>query len=160
MVVAFKHRLHDNDWYDMLISWWTDSEFIHTQIIFPNGKVGSSWMDTGVAFKTMRETIIYPFHYTFVAIPEGALDEQKVYDYVASRRGQKFDMKGAILATAVPYAIGGRNRWHCSEVSFSALKNGGLRTKVWNRPPESISPQNLFDILTKENQYPILKSYN
>ena len=100
MIVVFKYRTHDNDLIDQLISFWTRSRFIHSQILFTNGQVGSSWMDTGVAFKTRRATMIYPFLYEYVQIPNGQIDEQATYGYIEKRLGEKFDMKGAIMATA------------------------------------------------------------
>ena len=144
MIVAFKHNTHDNDIIDTFITIWTNSKFIHSQIIFSNGEVGSSWMETGVAIRTIEDTVTYPYLYTFVEV--NGLDEQKVYDYIKLHEGETFDMMGS----AFPF-LNREDKWHCSEILFSALKNGGLKS---NMKAHKVYPQHLYDILiNRENNY-------
>lgn len=168
MIVAFKHKEHDDDNIDLLISTVTASNFIHAQIIFSNGLIGSSWMDTGVSLRTIDKVMIYPSLYTYVIIPvqievEGKnntstsignhiINENLVYEFFLNNLGKPFDMKGAMLLSIFPISRN-KNKYHCSEVCIEALKYGGMKTKYNSIPSESISPGKLFKILTPNIKY-------
>ena len=148
MVVAFKHMLHDNDLIDTFISLWTGTKFIHAQVIFSDRMAGSSWIDTGVTFKTEEETVIYPFLFTFVEIPTKKANEQMAREFIESQLNKPFDMHGAVLSTAFPHHIPGRRQWHCAEISFGALRAGGLLEEYKDVPPSSVTPGKLYDMVT------------
>ena len=148
MIVAFKHREHDDDALDLLISTLTLSKFIHTQIIFSNGLVGSSWIKEGVAIKTINDVVTYPSLFTYVKIKDDKVDEKLVYDFFLANLGIPFDMKGAMLLAIIPYFEINENKYHCSKVCFEALKYGGMKTKYNNTQSVKVSPSKLFKILT------------
>ena len=50
-----------------------------------------------------------------------------------------------------------RNNWYCSDIVFAALIKGGLKTKFNYLNYIAISPQKIYDILTKEKGYPVVK---
>jgi len=156
VIVAFKHMVHDNDLIDTFISLWTKSKYIHAQIIFPNGMVGSSWMEMGVALRPLEDVIIYPFYFDYVIIEDKQMDEEKAYRFIQSEYGKKFDMRGAMLSTTFPYTVHNRNKRHCSELSFSALRKGGILKKYEDVPAESVSPQRLFTMLKDEGKYTVV----
>lgn len=148
MIVAFKHRRHDDDFIDLLISTLTVSNFIHAQIIFSNELIGSSWMDTGVALRTIDDVITYPSLFTYVIIKNDKIKEQLVYDFFLNNIEKSFDMKGAILSFILPISRD-NDKYHCSEVCFEALQYGGMKTKYNSIPSVNISPGKLFKILTQ-----------
>ena len=148
MVVAFKHRAHDDEFIDLIISTLTASKFIHAQIIFSNGMVGSSWIDRGVALRTINDVIEYPSLFTYVEIKDDKINEDLVYEFFLNNIGKSFDMKGAMLLAILPVTRD-KDKYHCSESIFEALKYGGMESKYNSLPSESVSPSKLYKILTR-----------
>jgi len=148
MTICFKYNVHDNDIIDTYITLWTNSKYIHAQIIFSNGEVGSSWIDTGVAFKTTDETIIYPYLFSYIKVEIDEISEMKMHKFIEGQLGKKFDMLGSLI----PF-VNRKDRWHCSELCYQTLKEGGVINN--DTPAEKITPQNLYDIL-KEKGYNII----
>jgi hypothetical protein len=139
--------MHDNSWLDTIDCLGTGSSISHVQIIFSNGEVGGAWTKTkGVAFRTMQDTIIYPFLYDYIKVDD--LDEQATYDFIARHEGEPFSIGGAWASVAT----GKRQAWHCSDIVYSALKAGGLRTEH-DLPAPFTSPKRVYEILLKENNY-------
>lgn len=147
MIVIFKHLAHDNHWIDAIISVGTNSKYIHSQINFSNGMAGSSWMEFGVTFRTLDNTMIYPFLFDYVDLTNTDIDEQKTFNFMLSQIGKEFSIPGAVMATMFPRLIRNRNKWHCTEIVYAALIYGGLNTEA--RAAVSVTPGQLFDILQK-----------
>lgn len=154
MTLCFKHKLHDNDFIDLLISTWTKSKYIHTQILFSDGIVGGAWMETGVAFRPKEEVLEFPEYFTLVNMQNTEVNEQIVYEFIEKEIGKEFDMKGAIISTAIPSIRALRDKWHCTEIVYAALVAGGM--PICEFPPEAVTPQRLFDHLTK--RYKLIKA--
>lgn len=140
MKIGFKHKNHDNDLASYIISAWTRSKYIHSQIMFSNGQVGSSWKSHGVAFKSVPEAIQYPEHFTFIDLTNTPIDEWMVYDFIQSQLGNDFDMR-AIISTILPIR-GSLNKWQCSELVYSSLVWGGM-TPV-DIAPQAMTPAKLY----------------
>lgn len=156
MTVAFKHLAHDSTTIDLVTSLISGSKYAHVQIIFSNGEVGGAWRGIGeVALRPINDVITYPFLYDYVEVDE--IDEMAVYDYIKQRLGEKFDMVSSISYIVLPI---NKDKWHCSSIVFSALLEGGLKTKYDYLPAEAISPEKIYNILTKENGYKQLKNDN
>jgi len=158
MIVAFRQLEHDAKWINKLESLWTNSIFTHAQIIFSNGDIGGSWMDTGVAFKTIKEVIVYPFLWTYIKIKCDNENEQLAYDFMKSKLGSSFDNTSYLLYyTKIPWLYRRKHAEFCSGFVFQALVNGGMIKKQSYLKYESVSPQNLYDILLKEDNCKLLK---
>lgn len=156
MIVAFRHLKHDNTRLDKIDSFFTNSKYVHVQIIFSNEQVGGAWIKTGcVMFRTTKDTITHPQLYTYVVIDDNKINETKTYNYIKSRQGQKFSITGSFANILTPYKE--RNQWYCSNIIFASLIEGGLKTKLNYLNYLAISPQKIFDILTKEKGYPVVK---
>lgn len=156
MVVAFRHLHHNNSLLDAIDCLATGSKYAHVQIMFSNGQVGGAWNDDkGVSFKTIRSTVIYPYLYDYVPINDDSIDEKKTYDYIASHLGENFSIAGSVASTLLPF--GRKYGWHCGDLAFAALRKGGLKTKYRYVPSEMVSPQRIYDILTKELKYKPVK---
>jgi len=153
MIVAFKHLAHDNSLLDIVTSLISGSKYAHVQIIFSNGQVGGAWIGIGeVALRPINDVITYPFLYDYVKINDNEIDEIMTYDFIEQRLGEKFSIIGAFTAK--------ENEWHCSSFIFSALLAGGLKTKYDYLPAEVISPEKIYNILVKENNYKQLRNDN
>lgn len=156
MIVAFKNLAHDNNnLVDTVTSLISGSKYAHVQIVFSNGEVGGAWRGIGeVALRPINDVITYPFLYDYVQINDNEIDEMEVYNYIEQRLGEKFDMIKAISYIVLP--DDNKDKWHCSSIVFSALLEGGLKTKYDYLPAEAISPEKIYNILTKENGFEII----
>jgi len=146
VIVAFRHLEHDNSFLDTIDCLVTGSNLAHVQIIFSNGQVGGAWLKSGVRFRTIDDTIIYPFYYNYVEVNN--LNERRTYNFIRQKSGQKFNIPQSFLSAVLPVP----RKWHCSDIIYSALLEGGLKTKN-PLPSQLTSPQRIYDILMIENGY-------
>lgn len=155
MIVAFRHLEHDNTILDRIDSFFTNSKYVHVQIIFSNDQIGSAWLKTGkVSFRNEKDTIAYPKLYTYVVINDNRISETKTYNYIKSKLGQKFNIPLSFSYMLAPYKE--RKYWYCSNIVFASLIKGGLKTKLDYLNNIAISPQKIYDILTIEKKYPVV----
>ena len=155
MIIAFRHLAHDNTVLDTIDSLFTNSNYVHVQIIFSNCQVGGAWIKKGVQFRSISNTITYPFLWDFVEVND--LNEAKVYQHIQSKLGEKFSILGSFGMRLFP--VRKKNMWYCSDIVFSSLLAGGLKTKLSYLNSIAISPQKIYDILIKENNYKLVR-YN
>ena len=93
-MIAFKHYQHDGkDFYHQLMKTFLRSEFIHCELVFSDGKVGSSNEFTGVnIFKEDRSR--NPLYWEYYEIPW--YYEAETRKYVARKVGKPYNWAGVL----------------------------------------------------------------
>ena len=144
MILAFKHKRHDNDFTGHLISLWTGYDYTHAQIVFSDNMVGSSWKD-GVQYKRFQDVIINPRLFKFIEIDNS--EERKVREFINSQLGKPFDWYGILLSQVLPLKRDHPHSWFCSEIVVAALQQAYPESFLNRYHPASISPGKLMNIM-------------
>lgn len=150
MILAFKHKHHDNDLTGHLISLWTGYDYTHAQIVFSDNMVGSSWKD-GVQYKRFHDVIKNPSFFKFIEIDNSR--EKEVREFINSQLGKPFDWPGILLSQFLPLKIDDPRSWFCSEIVLTALQRAYPESFLNSFHPASISPGQLLKIIESKQYY-------
>jgi len=150
MYVAFRHLEHSAGTVNTLMSLYTNSKFTHAQIIFSNREIGGAWMNPGVVFKSINDSIIYPWLWSYIDINCSDEKEQLTYDFIKSQIGKPFDSQSYILTEIIPFLNNTKSKWFCSKIVFEAFIYSQIINKNKNLNSNSISPQKLYNVIIEE----------
>jgi len=120
MLVGFKHRFQENDLPGRIIAAYTGSDWIHAELIYPDGVSVSSWASSGgVVARPTRETIKNPHYWEVYDL--GNFDTSGLDSFLRSQIGKGYDWQGVFLTYALPLQKQSWNRWTCAELVYYAL---------------------------------------
>lgn len=144
MILAFKHKRHDNNFFGHLISLWTGYDYIHAQIIFSDYMIGGAWTD-GVQYKKYYDVIKKPRLFKFIEINNS--EEKKVREFINGQLGKPFDWSGILLSQVLLLKRDDQHSWFCSEIVVAALQHAYPESFLNSYHPASISPGKLINIM-------------
>lgn len=143
-MIAFKHYQHDgNDFYAQLMKTFLRSEFIHCELVFSDGKVGSSNEFTGVNIfeEDLKRN---PIYWEFYEIPW--YYEAETRKYVARKVGKPYNWGGVLGSMLYPMGLS-QDGFCCADLCYVALCKSGV--PLPNHDPESVSPNDLRLMIQK-----------
>jgi len=128
--------------YDKLISWWTKSKYIHSELIIDNRWITSN-PETGFSINTVRP-IDYEL-YDIIDLGRVKLTSKHmdvINRWLTSLTGTKYDYLGILMSQFLPLSIDNRNKYFCSELVCKLLQMIGYE-EVINKLPQNMSPADI-----------------
>ncbi len=120
MLVGFENRFHENTLTGAVIAASTGSDWIHTELIYPDGVSVSSWAKKGgVVARPTGETIQKPQYWEVYDL--GKFDTSGLDSFLRTQLGKGYDWQGIFLSYALPLQKQSYNKWTCSELVYYAL---------------------------------------
>lgn len=147
IIVAFKHFRHDNENSDKVISFWTGSDYMHAQLILPDGRCFSAWTSQGVEFRSIEETILFSRLYRYFRL-NVIYDLMAIEQFALSQYGKGFDYQAIYLTQGIPLNLEEKNKWFCSEVTYHVLKEF-TTTPLPSFRPSQVNPGMLLQMVEK-----------
>ena len=133
----------------------TKSEFSHTAIYFPNGRVLEAGFKNGVAFTTLPKFIS---HHSFViAIHIDTNRADKLYRAGQAEEGKDYDLT-AIFGMLANRDWQEDDQWFCSELIAFILKVAGLYLEeIALLDPHAVTPRDIWLLLRRKGIVEVLK---
>ncbi|QIP14695.1 hypothetical protein G8759_19800 [Spirosoma aureum] len=120
MLIGFKNRFHENDLAGVLIAASTGSNWIHTELIYPDGVSVSSWAQTkGVVARPTTETLRNPTYWEVYDL--GRFDTAGLDAFIRSQIGRGYDWQGVFFTYGLPLQKQAWDKWTCAELVYFAL---------------------------------------
>lgn len=147
VTVAFKHIKDTKPpFMQKLISWWSKSKIVHTELIIDDMWVSSDLPTGGVTIQPLR-----PLTDKWEYIELGNIcltnkQHQYVLDFIKRQEGKKYDTLGIVLSQVLPWRIHSKEKWFCSEIVTKILQLLTYQA-VYDYEPQEVSPSDLHNIL-------------
>lgn len=105
-----------------LIRWWDNGKYYHCELVFSDGKWGSSINKYGV---TLRHRIHIDSDWDYVDLPDELEHAARIW--FENHKGQPYDYVG-VLRFILNFLNPARDKWFCSRACADALglENGWL----------------------------------
>jgi hypothetical protein len=121
MFVAFKHALDKPDLANTMITFWTDSDWVHCEMLleFPRSLAVSSRPANGVTAKTWEGVLADPDIWELYQVPINS--PAGLWDFLVGEMGKPYNWTGLIAGHVVGVTKINPDGWFCSELTYSAL---------------------------------------
>lgn len=140
-----------------IISWWTKSQYVHAELVLPNGITWVSISPFSLSRVCLKIKTSYdPDLWDFIDIPLNPREPvkdyqlQQLHKFIESTQGSKYDWIGMLLSQFGPYIVKNKNKWYCSEWIAYALQYSRIimwdDIKTYSTP--DMSPGTLYRILS------------
>jgi hypothetical protein len=157
VTVAFKHELSEKFLARMkqkLIRKWTKSKYYHVEVIIEN-----KWIEAdnsiGVIQHDLRP-LSNKYDYVEVNVPDCEVCHKNAKNFVNNQMGAKYDWTGIYLSQVIKLGINKDDSWFCSELVSKILQIYNIEPFLYVAP-ESLSPEGVFQILTKKCNSRVVK---
>ena len=144
LVAFYKANQSNATTIDKVIAWWTKGKYSHVELIIDNHMYSTSPRDGEVRVK---RHVYDKDVWDYVTVSVGSI--KNISEFYRQTKGLKYDWFG-IFGFIIP-TKDRTNRWFCSEWVSNALKISGCK-KLFTKNPSKLSPNDLYKILTKEQQ--------
>lgn len=148
MLIAFKHYKADPDVTSWVIRQWTNSPFVHVELVLEslhNTVVAARTSDDGVWFYPFEEMIQRPEYFEFYRVP--GVNETEVIEFLRNEAGKSFNWPAVLGRQGLGINLFGRDRWFCSELAYYVLVHYSTLGIPRNYDPKSLSPGQLRDLV-------------
>ncbi len=128
MLLAFKHRILQHPWPDVLINAWTRSPWVHVEILLEDPPrrgwaVGARTNSNGVALShTWAEALATdpPTRWEGYRVPVAS--ERDVWEFLAPQMGKRFNYPAIFGAQGFGLPVNNRRGWFCSELAYAVCR--------------------------------------
>jgi hypothetical protein len=156
MIIAFKHRRSDGkSLVDTLIAWWTNSEWIHCEVLVQHPDTGAWWAfsarsdDRKVSGRPLAEVIgLATPRWELYRVPEATGQQQALWNWLQEQCNTPYDYRGLVNSMILGRPSRLSDQWFCSELAMATIQRfssldwlkidpayvspGGLRTWLKN----------------------------
>lgn len=154
-MVAFKNRRIDETAANKLIGFWTDSEWVHCEMILLDPvavAVSARTERGGVAADLIANVLIQPDSWEYYEIPVS--DDAAVWSFLLSQLGKAFNYPGLIAGQVFGSTLNRPQAWFCSELTYATLIQFSTLTLPM-LDPAAVSPARLRQFLLDMGQRPL-----
>jgi len=131
-------------WRNKFIRWWTGSDYVHAEIVLPDGSIlGISPEDTSRVRRKTEDFNNKPDSWSFIDIDVTPEQFKLILCFFEMTHGMKYDWFGMIMSHITSYYIKHDQKWYCSQWIACALTYAGVHPLFYNK----INPGKLYDIL-------------
>ena len=142
VIVAFRKLTEKDSFYMKLVSWWTKSNLVHSEVI-----IGNTWIsinnDTGFRINELRP-LTDKYEYIDIGyIKLLPYQLESIKNFIIDQKDKKYDYMGIILSQVIPINIQHDSKWFCSELCVKLLQMLLIRD-LNNFTPSRYSPADLY----------------
>lgn len=154
MIVAFKNRRIDETAANKLIGFWTDSDWVHCEMILldPAAVAVSARTEVdGVTADLIPNVLIQPDSWEYFEVP--VRSDVAVWSFLLSQVGKSFNYPGLIAGQVFGSSMNRPQSWFCSELTYATLIQFSTLTLPM-LDPAAVSPARLRQFLIDAGQQP------
>ncbi|GAB3568925.1 hypothetical protein GCM10027578_22390 [Spirosoma luteolum] len=122
MIVAFKNRSIAETAANRLIGFWTDSPWVHCEMILLNPypcAISARTEQDGVTAEPIATVLVQPDRWEYYAVDMGSADAH--WPFLLAQVGKSFNYAGLIAGQVIGNSISRPDSWFCSELTYSVL---------------------------------------
>lgn len=143
MIKLAFYKAKTGDILDKIISFLTNGQYSHVELVFDDICFSSSYRDSGVRFKQID---LNDDHWDIVDISDIQLDYDNVNLFCKKQLGKKYDLIGTIFGGGLNLDIQDKNKWFCTEIILVSLFNGNKDMfKIYDST--TVNPTEFYNII-------------
>jgi hypothetical protein len=128
MLLAFKHRIQNKPFPDVLINLWTRSPWVHVEILLEDAPrrgwaIGARTAGNGVQLSsqwTDALTTVPQAMWEFYRVP--VRSEKEVWEFLGPQLGKHFNYSSVIGAQGLGLPVQNQKTWFCSELAYALVQ--------------------------------------
>lgn len=147
MIIAFKNRAVDETTANKLIGFWTDSDWVHCEMILLDPHplaVSARTEQDGVTAESPERVLIEPDRWEYYQTPMAEPDA--AWSFLLAQLGKRFNYSGLVAGQVFGSNVNRPDSWFCSELTYSTLIQFSALTLPM-LDPAAVSPARLRQFL-------------
>ncbi|MBO0951221.1 hypothetical protein [Fibrella forsythiae] len=137
MIIAFKNKAADNSLTSRLVSAWTNSPWVHCELVFQSKDllcVSARPGEVAVSARVFGEVVENDL-WEFYQLPNiDAAKEREILVWLFGQSMTEYSYTGIIWNQVLHYAHMANGQWFCSELAFWVLWNYGILDSTFDAP--------------------------
>ncbi|MVM34964.1 hypothetical protein GO755_33360 [Spirosoma sp. HMF4905] len=122
MIIAFKNHLNHPDLANRLISVWTQSDWVHVEMLLQYPRqlaVSSRPSHGGITVSDWSSALPNASTWQYYEVPVSS--EMAVWDFLLSQADKSFNWSGLVASQVFGASLPRTDSWFCSELTYATL---------------------------------------